>query len=344
MRIAQLAPLWKTVPPLKYGGTELVVSSITESLHYKKQDVTLFACGGSATEAKLVEVIDRPMYDLVSGFSWNAIQPYEFLLYDDLFERLNEFDIIHNHLGFHPLIFSKLIDVPIITTLHSSAAPDFPDIVKRVKNNYFVSISNAQRKIIPDLNYIETIYHGIETNKYSFDLNTQGDYLLFVGSLTKNKGVDIAVKAAIDLNIKLIIAGEIRKEDEEFLKKEVYPHIENKKIEFIGEIDFAKKNELFSHAKALLFPIRWNEAFGLVMVEALASGTPVIAFNNGSVPEVLRDGVTGFIAKDYTDFKNAILKVDNLSRKACREDAVNRFDIDIMSDNYLKLFRKILHT
>ncbi|MFZ2205996.1 MAG: glycosyltransferase family 4 protein [Microgenomates group bacterium] len=344
MRIAQLAPLWKTVPPLKYGGTELVVSSITESLHQKKQDVTLFACEGSVTAARLIEVIDKPMYDLVNGFSWNAIQPYEFLLYDDLFSRLKEFDIIHNHLGFHPLIFSKLIDVPIITTLHSSAAPDFPDIVNRVKNNHFVSISNAQRKIIPDLNYVDTIYHGIDTKKYSFDLDTQGEYLLFVGSLTKNKGIDIAVKAAVELDEKLIIAGEIRREDEEFLKREVYPYIKNKKIEFVGEIDFVKKNELFSHAKALLFPIRWNEAFGLVMAESLASGTPVIAYNNGSVSEVLKNDITGYVVDDYEDFKKAILKAGNLSRKACREDAVNRFDIDVMADNYIKLYERILHS
>lgn len=343
MRIAQLAPLWKTVPPLKYGGTELVVSSITESLHHKKQDVTLFACEGSVTAARLIEVIDKPMYDLVNGFSWNAIQPYEFLLYDDLFSRLKEFDIIHNHLGFHPLIFSKLIDVPIITTLHSSAAPDFPDIVNRVKNNHFVSISNAQRKIIPDLNYVDTIYHGIDTKKYSFDLDMQGEYLLFVGSLTKNKGIDIAVKAAVELDEKLVIAGEIRREDEEFLKKEVYPYIKNKKIEFVGEIDFVKKNELFSHAKALLFPIRWNEAFGLVMAESLASGTPVVAYNNGSVSEVLKNDITGYVVDDYEDFKKAILKVSNLSRKACREDAVNRFDIDVMADNYIKLYKRILH-
>lgn len=344
MRIAQLAPLWKTVPPLKYGGTELVVSSITESLHHKKQDVTLFACEGSVTAARLIEVIDKPMYDLVNGFSWNAIQPYEFLLYDDLFSRLKEFDIIHNHLGFHPLIFSKLIDVPIITTLHSSAAPDFPDIVNRVKNNHFVSISNAQRKIIPDLNYVDTIYHGIDTKKYSFDLDTQGEYLLFVGSLTKNKGIDIAVKAAVELDEKLVIAGEIRREDEEFLKREVYPYIKNKKIEFVGEIDFVKKNELFSHAKALLFPIRWNEAFGLVMAESLASGTPVIAYNNGSVSEVLKNDITGYVVDDYEDFKKAILKAGNLSRKACREDAVNRFDIDVMADNYIKLYERILHS
>lgn len=343
MKIAQLAPLWKTVPPLKYGGTELIVSSITESLHHKKQDVTLFACKGSVTEAKLVEVIDKPMYDLVNGFSWNTIQPYEFLLYDDLFNRLKEFDIIHNHLGFHPLIFSKLINIPIVTTLHSSTTPDFPDIVGRVKSNYFVSISNAQRKIIPDLNYVDTIYHGIDTKSYNFNLNPRDGYLLFIGSLTKNKGIDIAVRAAVELNERLVVAGEIRKEDDEFLRKEIYPYIESKQIEFVGEVDFVQKNKLFSNAKALLFPIRWNEAFGLVMVEALASGTPVIAFNNGSVSEILKNGITGHIVNDYDDFKKAILRIGNLSRKACHEDAVNRFDIDIMTDNYIRLYRKILH-
>lgn len=343
MRVAQLAPLWKTVPPAKYGGTELVVSSITEGLYKRNVDVTLFACAGSRTSAKLIPIIDKPMYDLVGGFSWNVIQPYEFLLYDALFDRLNSFDIIHNHIGLHPLVFSKLLHVPMVTTLHSSAPPDFPDIVSRVKDNNFISISNAQRSIIPHLHYVDTIYHGIETNRYKYNESSHTSYLLFVGSLTKNKGIDIAVKAASELHEPLIIAGEVRKSDEQFLKENVYPYVDGKIIKFIGEVDFQQKNELYMNAKALLFPIRWNEAFGLVMVEALACGTPVIAYRNGSVPEIIRDGETGIIVDSFEEFKKAITSVSQISRTMCRADAVQRFDQMTMVDHYIDTYSKLLN-
>lgn len=341
LRVAELAPLWKTIPPAKYGGSELVVSNLTEELVVKGADVTLFACGGSQTSGKLIEVIEKPMYDLMGGFSWTAISPYEFLSFSELFKRLNEFDIIHNHMGFHPLAFSKLLNIPIITTLHSSVEPDFPYLAKESKDCMFVSISNAQRSLTPYLNYIATIYHGIETDKFTPDYSNNKDYFLFIGTLSKNKGIDLAVRACHELGQNLIIAGEVRESDKDFLEKEVFPFIDGVKIKFIGEIDHNQKVALYAGAKALLFPIRWNEAFGLVMPESLACGTPVIAFNNGAIPEVITDGETGFVVGNFKEFLQRMKQIDQISKEECRKVAEERFDIKIMAQNYLDLFEKI---
>src|SRR3989344_1386424 len=342
MRIAQLAPLWKTVPPEKYGGTEFVISTLTEALVNEGHDVTLFACGGSKTAGKLIQVIDRPLFDLLGGFFWDAIPAQEFLLYDELFRRLNEFDIIHNHVGMHPLVFAKLIRIPTVTTIHSSVAPDFPFFLERLKDEPIVSISNAQRKLSPNLNYVATIYHGINTVDFK-PRYEQGEYFLFLGSLTKNKGVDIAVKAAHELNERLIIAGSIfGPEDQEFLDREVMPYVDGDRAKFLGEVDFQTKRELYAKARALLFPTQWNEAFGLVMIEALASGTPVIAYNRGAVSEVITNGVTGFVVETFQEFKEGIKKYPELSRRVCRQEAESRFDAKIMAKNYVELYSKLV--
>src|SRR3989338_2795470 len=313
MRIAQLAPLWKTVPPEKYGGTEFVISTLTEALVNEGHDVTLFACGGSKTAGKLIQVIDRPLFDLLGGFFWDAIPAQEFLLYDELFRRLNEFDIIHNHVGMHPLVFAKLIRIPTVTTIHSSVAPDFPFFLERLKDEPIVSISNAQRKLSPNLNYVATIYHGINTVDFK------------------------------PLNERLIIAGSIfGPEDQEFLDREVMPYVDGDRVKFLGEVDFQTKRELYAKARALLFPTQWNEAFGLVMIEALASGTPVIAYNRGAVSEVITNGVTGFVVETFQEFKEGIKKYPELSRRVCRQEAESRFDAKIMAKNYVELYSKLV--
>src|SRR3989344_7058881 len=342
MRIAQLAPLWKTVPPQKYGGVELVVANLTKGLVDLGHDVTLFACGGSKSPGKLVRVVDKPLYEIIGGFSWKTIQAYEFLIFDELFKRLSDFDIIHNHLGFHPLAFSKLINIPIVTTIHSSLEPDFPYLADRFKDNLFVSISDAQRKLAPYLNYVKTIYLGIETEKFEPNLKNDNEYLLFLGSLTKNKGIDLAVKAARELKGKLIIAGEIREEEKDFLDKEVWPYVDNHMIKFIEEVTMNEKIKLLANAKALLFPIRWNEAFGLVMVESMACGTPVVAYRRGSVPEIIAAQATGFVVDNFEEFKKKITEVDTISREKCHLEAVSRFDLSLMAQNYIKLYKEIL--
>lgn len=340
MRIAQLAPLWKTIPPKKYAGSELVVSDLEQSLSEMGHKVTVFACGGSKTRGRLVKVIPKTMYELAGGFSWSGIMPYEFLEYSELFKRISEFDVIHNHLGFHFLAFSPLIKQPIVSTMHSSAEPDFPYLAKAFKKNAFVSISNAQRKVTPYLNWVKTIYHGINLDDYPVLKNPKRDYLLFIGSLTPQKGADLAVEAARKLKQKLIIAGEVR--DKEFVRNKILRYVDGRQIKFVGEVGLKQKSALYRNARATLFPIRWSEAFGLVLVESLASGTPVIALNQGSVPEIITHNKTGFIAPNFSKFLSYIPKIGQLDRNDCRMAAEKRFDRKIMAENYSKLFEQLV--
>jgi len=339
MKIALLAPLWKKVPPEKYGGSELVVANLAKGLTEMGHEVTTFACGGSKVEGELVSVISKPMHELVGGFNWSGIQPYEFLSYFELGKRLKDFDIIHNHMGFHPIALAPFLSIPMVTTLHSSLAPDFPYLAEAFKEYPFVSISDAQRKLSPKLNYVATVYHGIDVKSFQPNFEKKDNHFVFLGTLSENKGIDIAVRLARQLGVKLTISGEIREEDKPFLEKEVLKYVDGESIKFIGEIGHKEKVSLFADASALLFPSRWNEAFGLVMIEALACGTPVIALNNGAVSEVLKDGKTGFVVEDDLSFSEAMKKAGELSRETCRTNAEENFDISIMTKNYEKVYK-----
>lgn len=342
MKIALLAPLWKKVPPEKYGGSELVVANLAKGLTELGHEVTTFACAGSKVSGKLVPVISRPMYDLVGGFDWNGIKQYEFLSFFELGKRIKDFDVVHNHMGFHPIALAPLLPMPFVTTLHSSLPPDFPYLAEAFHKYPFISTSEAQRKLAPELNYVGTVYHGIDVKTFSPRLDGKGNGFVFMGTLSENKGIDIAVRSAHKLGVKLTIAGEVRESDRKFLDKEVFPFVDGERIKFIGEVGHEEKNRLFSEADAVLFPSRWNEAFGLVLVEALACGTPVIALDNGAVSEILRDGETGFIVKNEEAFTQAMKKVKEIYRKICRTEAESRFDISIMAANYAKIYESLM--
>jgi len=342
MKIALLAPLWKKVPPEKYGGSELVVANLAKGLTELGHEVTTFACGGSEVQGELVPVIEKPMHELIGGFNWNGIQPYEFLSYFELGKRLKDFDIIHNHMGFHPIALDPYLSIPMVTTLHSSLSPDFTYLAEAFKEYPFVSISDAQRKLSPELNYVATVYHGIDAKSFEPNFEKKDNHFVFLGTLSENKGIDIAVWFAKELGVKLTIAGEIRESDKPFLEKEVMKYIDGERIEFIGEIGHKEKAELLADASALLFPSRWNEAFGLVMIEALASGTPVIALNNGAVSEVIEDGKTGFIVDDELKFGEAMKRVSEISRETCRTEAEKKFDISVMAKNYESVYKSLM--
>ncbi len=345
MRIALLAPLWKTVPPEKYGGSELVVANLARGLTELGHEVTTFACGGSKVSGELVSVIDKPMYDLVGSFDWkNGIKQYEFLSYEALGKRIHDFDIVHNHMGFHPIALAPWSPVPFVTTLHSSLPPDFPYLAEAFKEFPFVSISDSQRKLAPELNYVATVYHGIDVDFFKPRLEGAGNGFVFMGTLSYNKGVDIAVKAAHKLGVKLTLAGEVREDDQKFLEKEVFPYIDGERIKFIGEANQQEKSRLFAEADGVLFPSRWSEAFGLVIIEALACGTPVIALDNGAVPEVLRDGITGLIIKKEDDLAEALEQVSKISRTNCRLEAEQRFDLTSMASGYEAVYRSLIHS
>lgn len=342
MKIALLAPIWKKVPPEKYGGSELVVANLAKGLTDLGHKVTTFACGGSKPPGEVISVIPKPMYDIIGGFNWNGIQPYEFLSFFELGRRIKDFDIVHNHMGFHPIALAPLLPIPMVTTLHSSLPPDFPSLAEAFREYPFVSISNAQRELAPELNYVATVSHGINTESFKPRLEGEGNGFVFLGTLSKNKGIDIAVRTAHKLGVKLTIAGEVRESDQAFLDKEVFPLVDGKIIRFIGEIGHEEKNRLLSEADALLFPTRWNEAFGLVMAESLACGTPVIALNNGAVPEVLNDGMTGFIAEDEASFVEAVKKAKKISRSACRKEAEECFSLPAMAAGYMEVYKSLI--
>jgi len=337
MRVALLSPLWKSVPPKKYGGSELVVYNLAKGLTELGHEVTTFACAGSKVPGELVEVIPDEMYNLLGGFRWDAISPYEFLSFYKLGKRLADFDVIHNHMGFHPLALAPFSKVPMVTTLHSSLAPDFSYLAEEFAGENFVSISLAQRKMAPELNYVGNVYHGIDLEAFKPSYK-EGEYLFFIGTLSHNKGVDIAIRTAIATGLPLVIAGEIRESEKTFLDKEVMPFIDGKQIKFIGEVGGKEKADLYAGAKALLFPSRWNEAFGLVMAEALASGTPVIALKNGSTAEVIKDGKTGFVVETEKEFISAIKNLKKISRTACRDEAVARFSVSGMAERYAEVY------
>lgn len=340
MRIAMLAPLWKTVPPLKYGGTELVASLLTEELVKLGHEVTLYACGGSKTNANLVEVVDKPLFDILGGFKFDSIQFYDFMEVKMAFDaaKTGKYDIIHNHMGLAIAALGNLSPVPMITTNHSSLPPDFEPLSKIAKDCDYISISDSQRAMAPYLNYIATVYHGIKTSEFEFN-PIGGDYLLFLATMSKSKGADRAIEIAKKTGMKMFMAGDIRNQAE---FDEFKPLIDGEQIKYLGEVDDKQKNELMKSAKAYIFPIRWSEAFGLTVVESLASGTPVIAFPNGSLPELIDDGKTGFLVNDIDQAVEAVGKISEISREECRRQAVERFDVSVMAENYVKVYESLL--
>jgi glycosyltransferase involved in cell wall biosynthesis len=340
MRIAILAPLWKTVPPQKYGGTELVASLLSNGLVKLGHEVTLYACGGSKTTANLVEVIDRPMFDILGGFDFNAIQFYDFMEIKLAFDaaKQGKFDIIHNHMGLHMAALGNISPVPMVTTNHSSLPPDFEPLAKISKDSNYISISDSQRLMAPYLNYVATIYHGIDTNDFDYNTNS-GDYLLFLATMSREKGVDRAIEIAKRTGMRMVMAGDIRSES---YFNEIKPSIDGDQITYIGEVDSEKKKELMRNAKAYIFPIRWSEAFGLTVVESLASGTPVIAYTNGSLPEIIEDGKTGFLVNDISQAVDAVNRISGISREECRRQAVERFDVSVMAKNHITVYEKLL--
>lgn len=340
MRIAMLAPLWKTVPPQKYGGTELVASLLTEELVKLGHEVTLYACGGSKTKANLIEVIDRPLFDILGGFKFDAIQFNDFMEVKLAFDaaKEGEFDVIHSHMGLHMAALGNLSPVPMVTTNHSSMPPDFEPLAKIAKDCNYISISDSQRKTAPYLNYVATVYHGINTAAFKF--NPRGkDYLLFLATMSREKGADRAIEIAKRTGMKMIMAGDKRSETD---FDEIKSHIDGEQIVYIGEVDAQKKNELMMNAKAYIFPIRWSEAFGLTVVESLASGTPVIAYRNGSMPEIIDDGKTGYLVNSIDQAVEAVKNIDSISREECRRQAIERFDASVMAKNYVKVYEELL--
>jgi len=339
LRIAQVAPLSESVPPKFYGGTERVVSYLTEEMVRQGHEVTLFASGDSNTRANLVAVCDRALRVDTRCIDQLA---HHVLMTEKVLQRSSEFDIIHWHIDYLHFPLSRRHSYSQLTTLHGRL--DLPDLVplyEEFKEMPVVSISDAQRTPLPWANWQGTVYHGVPTKPYKF-VERPGEYLAFLGRICPEKRVDTAIEIAKRVGMPLKIAAKVDKVDEEYFAERIKSLLEHPLVEYVGEIDEGEKSDFLGHAAALLFPVDWPEPFGLVMIESLACGTPVIAHNRGSVPEVIEPGVTGFICNDVDDSVRAVRCLPTLSRKHCREVFDKRFTVSRMVEDYIKLYEKII--
>jgi glycosyltransferase involved in cell wall biosynthesis len=338
MKIAQIAPLWERVPPFTYGGIELVVSHLTDELVRRGHDVTLFASGDSETLAKLEATCPRALRLDPNVVETNGHHALEM---SRAYQMAGEFDIIHSHLGTLVLPMASLVTTPTVHTLHGQFNSDTTPAFSHHRKEPYVSISNAQRTV--DLNYVATVYNGIKVKDYDFYPEPQDPpYLAFLGRISPEKGPQHAIAIAKKAGWHLKIAGKVDVVDVEFYEKEVAPYIDGKQIEFLGEVTHSQKAELMGNAAATLFPIAWREPFGLVMVESMATGTPVIAMNLGSVSEVVAHGISGFVCQSYDEMADMIPAALELDRGACREYVQNHFSVAAMVDGYEAVYQKIL--
>lgn len=337
MRIAQIAPLWIPIPPLTYGGTEFIVSLITEELVKRGHQVTLFATGDSKTKARLVPVWPKSLWRA----KLNVPHAVFSLLYHEILSRQDEFDIIHDHCEFYTAPFSKFLTPPVISTVHHPMYEEMIILFKKFSNINYIAISKNQRKTAPGVNFVKTIYNGIPLERYLFQENPK-DYLLWISKITPQKGLAEAIEVAKRTGEKLIIAGIIPKEEQDYFEYRVQPMIDGKQIQFVGAANFEKKVELFRNAKALLYPIRRPEPFGLVVVESMACGTPVIAYKKGSMPEIIKDGKTGFLVDSQTEMIDALKKINQIDRRTCRRYVARKFGIQKMVNKYEALYNTIL--
>jgi glycosyltransferase involved in cell wall biosynthesis len=337
MRIAQVAPLFISVPPKLSGGTERVVSYLTEELVAQGHEVTLFASGDSETSAKLVSVCPQALWQVEY---YEEPQPHFQRMMELIFEDVTRFDVIHFHTESFQFPWLQKKPCPNVTTWHASLGPWQMSFFDDYKTP-LVSISDNQRLPVSDANWQATIYHGLPRDLYTFR-NQPGDYLAFIGRATFEKRLDRAIRIACGAKMKLKVAAHINREDQHY-KQDIAPLLDEAHdwVEFIGEVGGHEKDELLGNAHALLFPIDWPEPFGLVMIEALACGTPVIAWRNGSVPEVIDDGRTGFIVESVDEAVRAVARVSALNRETCRQVFEERFDAARMAHEYVEVYQRL---
>jgi glycosyltransferase involved in cell wall biosynthesis len=338
LRIAQVAPLSESVPPKLYGGTERVVANLSNELVRQGHDVTLFASGDSHTKARLVPVWDRA---LRLSECRDFLAPH-LLLVEQVARRAHEFDIVHFHIAQLHYPLCRRLQTVHVTTLHGRL--DLPELVplhEEFCEVPVVSISNAQRTPLPMANWMSTVYHGLPTDELTFHPGP-GEYLAFLGRISPEKRVDRAIAIAKACGWPLRIAAKVDPADKNYFEREIRPLLDHPLVEYIGEIGDDRKGDFLGHAKALLFPIDWPEPFGLVMIESLACGTPVVAFRAGSVPEILEDGVTGFLVGDLEEAIAATRRIDVLSRVSCRETFERRFTVSRMASAYVELYQALV--
>ena len=334
MRVAVLSPVaWRT-PPRHYGPWEQIASNIAEGLVKKGVEVTLFATGDSITGGKLESVC-------ATGYEEDRSQDakvLECLHISNVMENADQFDLIHNNFDFLPLTYSKLINTPVITTIHGFSSSRIIPVYKKYNDSsHYVSISNADRSA--DLEYLATVYNGLDTRDFSFTAKAD-DYLLYFGRIHHDKGTAEAIEIARKTNRRLLIAGIIQ--DANYYREKVEPFIDNEQIVYIGHAGPDKRKDLLGNATALLHPINFNEPFGMSVAESMLCGTPVIAFNKGSMPELIKDAETGFLVNTVDEAVEAVAKLPTINRETCRDWATAQFSSEKMVDDYYKLYQQIL--
>lgn len=338
MRIAQVAPLIESVPPKAYGGTERVVHYLTEALVEMGHEVTLFASGDSRTSARLVPVVDRAL-------RLNPARPDPVIWHTLMVDRVRElsasFDVIHFHIDTVHLPVALQCATPSLSTLHGRLdIPDLNPLFKRFHRHPLVSISDSQRQPLAWANWVATVHHGLPLQLYRFHPRAQ-DYFAFVGRISPEKRCDRAIEIAIACDTPLRIAAKVDNADKAYFESVIEPLLDHPLVTFVGEIGDGAKDDLIGHARAFLMPVDWPEPFGLVMIESLACGTPLIAYGMGAVPEIVEDGRTGFIVRDQQEAIAAARAVDQIDRRVCRDTFERRFAAKVMARNYLRVYREL---
>ncbi len=348
VRIAQVAPPLESVPPARYGGTERVVATLTCELVRRGHDVTLFASGDSRTPARLVSVVDEAVWHHRPPYQ--DLAPFWSLTLGRVLANMGEFDVVHSHLDHYGLPAARASGPPVVTTLHGRLdLPELAPIFEEFSDVPLVSISNSQRTPVEHANWVATVYHGLDVTEYTFR-SQRGRYLAFLGRISPEKGVAAAIRIARQAGMPIRIAARMplsrtqdptARRDWAYYEDEVQPLLQGPDVELIGQVAGQQKNDFLGHAAALLFPISWPEPFGLVMPEALACGTPVLALRAGSVPEIIQDGVTGFIRDTEDELAEAVAHLDEIDRARCRAEVEKRFSAQAMTDNYLSVYEQV---
>lgn len=339
MRIAQIAPLTESVPPRLYGGTERVVSALTEELVSRGHEVTLFASGDSVTKARLVPCSKRSLR--LAGTAHENLVLTTIQL-ANVFDRQVEFDLIHNHVDYSAFPFARQSRTPVVTTTHGRLdLEETRNVYECFPGSPLVSISKAQQQPLPYAHWLATVYNGIDFNLFQLRPNP-GKYLAFLGRISPEKRPDRAIEIARKLDMPLKIAAKVDAVDKEYFDHAIRPHLKDPLVEFVGEVGDKDKDEFLGNALVYLFPIDWPEPFGLTMVEAMACGTPVAAMNCGSVPEVVADGVSGFVCRSLPQLIDSVSRAAALDRNRCRAYAEERFSAGMMTDGYESVYRQVL--
>lgn len=338
MRIAQVAPLYESVPPRLYGGTERVVSWLTEELVRQGHDVTLFASGDSLTNANLVPICSRALR--LDSKCVDSLA-HHIQLVERVLQVKEEFDIIHFHIDYLHYPLSRRENLQQVTTLHGRLdIPDLVSLYREFSEMPVVSISNAQRKPLSWINWHGTVHHGMPGDSFTPHLE-EGKYLAFLGRISPEKGLDRAIEIALRAEMPLKIAAKVDRADKEYFEYHIKPMLNSELVEFIGEISDLEKNEFLGQASAFLFPINWSEPFGIVLIESLACGLPIVAYPLGSVPEIIEDKVSGFLVNNVDEAVHAIANISKIDRNECRRAFERRFTSKRMADDYVSIYQRI---